>query len=176
MRRDAWTRLASLLLAIVAGACVAAGRLGPGGAALLLAGLCARLPQPPASEHETFVRSVLDRFAEVAILLGFVVGLRDISYGSLGAAAAMSGCLLVSDAGTRGERLLFAAVACFVEPLFGAHAGTPAGRGAQAMLGLLALTTFSRAAHRTLRTKRRLRSSPIARTLWVPAASRSPLP
>lgn len=171
---------AGLLLGALGGLLIAQGRLSLGGVALALGGICdildgriARLTGV-ASAYGDFVDSTFDRFAEVFAFLGFVVFLRDGRYGPLLATAVMAGSLLVSYTRARGEalgvtcsgglmqrgeRLLLTCLICLIDAPLTARVGWPSGTTVRWMLGLMAVTTFATAAHRTLWIARRLRAA-----------------
>jgi CDP-diacylglycerol--glycerol-3-phosphate 3-phosphatidyltransferase len=109
----------------------------------------------------------------VFALLGFVYFLRALPAGSLLAAAAMAGSLLVSYTRARGEslgvtckeglmqraeRLVLLFVVCLVDPPLAARMGWPRGTAAVWVLGLIAAGTFLTAAQRTVWIARRLRA------------------
>lgn len=172
---------AGLFLGVLSGVFIARGELALGGWAIALGGVCdildgriARLTGV-ASAYGDFVDSTFDRFVEVFAFLGFVVFLRDREHGAFLAAAAMAGSLLVSYTRARGEalnvtcsgglmqrgeRLVLTCLVCIIDPPLTARWGRPAGTVVEWMLGLMALTTFITAAHRTIWISRRLRAGP----------------
>lgn len=171
--------LLGLGLGALSGGLIAAGRFEPGGVAIVLGGACDVLDGRVARAREVdsrygmFIDSTLDRFVEVFVLLGFVFALRGFAYGPAIAAAALAGSLLVSYARARGEvlgvdcaaglmqrgeRLLLTLLACLVDRALCARFGWARGTVAQAMLVLLAATSFLTAAQRTVWIARRLRT------------------
>jgi len=170
---------AGLVLGVVSGVFIARGDLPLGGWAIALGGVCdildgriARLTGV-ASAYGDFVDSTFDRFVEVFAFLGFVVFFRDREAGAFLAAAAMGGSLLVSYTRARGEalnvtcsgglmhrgeRLVITCLVCLVDPALSARLGRPVGTPAEWMLGLMAVTTFVTAAHRTIWISLRLRA------------------
>jgi len=170
---------AGLGLGALSGLFIAAGRLELGGWAIALGGLAdimdGRIARARSlvSPYGTFIDSTLDRFVEVFALLGFVYFLRALPAGSLLAAAAMAGSLLVSYTRARGEslgvtckeglmqraeRLVLLFVVCLVDPPLTARLGGPRGTAAVWVLGLIAAGTFLTAAQRTVWIARRLRA------------------
>jgi CDP-diacylglycerol--glycerol-3-phosphate 3-phosphatidyltransferase len=170
---------AGLGLGALSGLFIAAGRLELGGWAIALGGLAdimdGRIARARSlvSPYGTFIDSTLDRFVEVFALLGFVYFLRALPAGSLLAAAAMAGSLLVSYTRARGEslgvtckeglmqraeRLVLLFVVCLVDPPLAARMGWPRGTAAVWVLGLIAVGTFLTAAQRTVWIARRLRA------------------
>jgi CDP-diacylglycerol--glycerol-3-phosphate 3-phosphatidyltransferase len=169
---------AGLFLGVLTGVLIAGGRLELAGWAIALGGVCdildgriARLTGV-ASAYGDFVDSTFDRFVEVFAFLGFVVLLRASVYGALLAATAMAGSILVSYTRARGEalgvtcagglmqrgeRLVIMCLVCLLDPIASARLGWPPSRAIEWMLGLMALTTFVTAAHRTVWIAVRLR-------------------
>jgi phosphatidylglycerophosphate synthase len=103
--------LAGLVFGAISGLLIALGRIGWGGIAILMGGLCDVLDgrvaraQNATSQFGAFIDSTLDRFVEVFAFLGFIVYLRHTTSGPFWAAAAMAGSLIVSYARARGESL-----------------------------------------------------------------------
>jgi len=169
---------AGLFLGVLTGVLIARGDLVLAGWAIALGGICdildgriARLTGV-ASAYGDFVDSTFDRFVEVFAFLGFVVLLRASVYGALLAAAAMAGSILVSYTRARGEalgvncsgglmqrgeRLVIMCLVCLLDPIVSARLGRPPSTAIEWMLGLMALTTFVTAAHRTVWIAARLR-------------------
>ena len=169
---------AGLVLGALSGALIAFGRLEPGGAGILLGGVCDVLDGRLArrlkvdSSYGKFIDSTLDRFVEVFALLGFVFFLRGFPYGPLVASAALSGSLLVSYARARGEvvgvlcreglmqrgeRLVLLCFACFFDRPLSARLGRPEGFLSLWVLGVIAAAGLGTAAYRTAWIARRLR-------------------
>ena len=170
---------AGLALGLGSGVLIALGQLELGGWAIafcgvadILDGRIARLTGV-ASDYGEFIDSTFDRFVEVAAFLGFAIYFRASVSGAFLASAAMAGSLLVSYARARGEvlgvvctgglmqrgeRLVLMCIVCLVDPAVTSWLGRPAGTLALWMLGLIALTTFATAAHRTIWIASRLRS------------------
>jgi len=179
-------RPAFLLLAFASGVFVASGFLAGGGMALLLAALPAALGRRHGSEYDAFVVAALDRLAAAAVLLGCVVGLRAISYGSLIAAATLGGYLLAGivpapgggDAAPVwiGTPFLLLGVSCLADPWLSVRDGVAPGRLVEATLGLLGAAALATAVRDAITTAKHLRPGPAPRALWAPAPSRSPLP
>jgi len=169
---------AGLFMGGLSGVFIARGSLELGGWAIALGGVCdildgriARLTGV-ASAYGDFVDSTFDRFVEVFAFLGFVVLLRARAYGPLLAAAAMAGSILVSYTRARGEalgvtcsgglmqrgeRLVIMCLVCLIDPAVASRLGQPEATAIEWMLGLMALTTFATAAHRTVWIAARLR-------------------
>ena len=162
---------AGLFLGVLTGAFIARGNLEAGGWLIALGGIAdildGRIARATgvASAYGDFVDSTFDRFVEVFVFLGFIVFLRASTYGALLSAAAMSGSILVSYARARGEalgvscsgglmqrgeRLAIMCLACLLDPLVAPRVGWPESRAIEWMLGLIAVTTFVTAAHRTV--------------------------
>ena len=158
-----------LAFGLGSGVLIAAGRLPLGGWAIALGGICdvldGRIARATgaASPYGKFIDSTLDRFVEVFVFLGFVVYLRDTTWGGLLAAASLAGSLLVSYATARGEtvgvpchrglmqraeRLVLTCLVCLVAP------PTPALLW---VLAFVAVTTFGTAIYRTVWISVRLR-------------------
>jgi CDP-diacylglycerol---glycerol-3-phosphate 3-phosphatidyltransferase len=170
---------AGLALGLLSGALIAVGELEwagwaivAGGIADILDGRIARL-RGLASDYGDFIDSTFDRFVEAFIFLGFAVWLRATPSGAVLAAAALAGSLLVSYARARGEvlgvdctgglmqrgeRLLLTLLACLLDRSLCARMGWAQGTVAQAMLVLLAATSFLTATQRTVWIARRLRT------------------
>jgi len=168
-----------LALGAASGVLIAMGELEWGGWAIVLGGVAdildgriARLTGK-ASDYGDFIDSTFDRFVEAFIFLGFAFWLRADRMGPTLAAAAMGGSLIVSYARARGEvlgvncsaglmqrgeRLLITLLACFLDRIVCTRAGWAQGRLAEAMLAVLAVTSFLTAAQRTVWIARRLRA------------------
>lgn len=168
---------AGLALGLLSGVLIGAGLLPLGGWAIAVGGVCdildgrlARLTGV-ASAYGDFVDSTFDRFVEAFAFLGFAFLFRATLYGSFLAASALAGSLIVSYARARGEvlgvmclgglmqrgeRLVITCLACLFDPLLTARLGWAAGSVVQVMLGLIAVTTFFTAAHRTFWIARQL--------------------
>jgi CDP-diacylglycerol--glycerol-3-phosphate 3-phosphatidyltransferase len=171
---------AGLGLGLFSGIFIGAGMLPLGGWAIAIGGVCdildgriARLTGV-ASAYGDFVDSTFDRFVEAFAFLGFAFLFRATPYGSFLAASALAGSLIVSYARARGEvlgvtclgglmqrgeRLVLTCLACLIDPPLAARLGWAEGTVVQGMLGLIAVTTFFTAAHRTVWIARRLRST-----------------
>jgi CDP-diacylglycerol--glycerol-3-phosphate 3-phosphatidyltransferase len=167
-----------LVLGAASGVAIALGRLELGGLAIALGGVAdildgriARLTSV-ASDFGDFVDSTFDRFVEVFAFLGFVIYLRESTWGPFLAAAAMGGSLIVSYARARGEvlgvlctgglmqrgeRLVLTCLVCFLDPPLTAWLRLPAGTVVLWMLALMTLATFLTAVHRTIWIGARLR-------------------
>jgi CDP-diacylglycerol--glycerol-3-phosphate 3-phosphatidyltransferase len=177
-----------LALGVVSGVFIARGELALGGWAIALGGVAdildgriARLTGV-ASAYGDFIDSTFDRFVEVFAFLGFVVFFRDNAYGVFLSAAAMAGSLIVSYARARGEvhgvncsgglmqrgeRLVLTCLVCLVDPSLSAWLGRPLGTAALWVMGLMAVTTFITATHRTIWIGLRLRGA-AARNVQSP--------
>lgn len=173
--------LGGLVFGFLAGLAIAAGRLELGGWAILLGGICdildgrvARRTQV-ASPYGAFIDSTLDRFVEVFVFLGFVVYLRAFAYGPLLAASAITGSLLVSYARARGEsvgvlckeglmqraeRLALTFAACMVDRPLAAARGWAPGTLVLWTMAVIAVGSFTTAAHRTFWIAAKLRKAP----------------
>ena len=149
-----------------------------GGWAIALGGVCdifdgriARA-QNVVSDYGTFIDSTLDRFVEVFVFLGFVFYLRHFELGPLLASAAITGSLLVSYAGARGEsvgvlcreglmqraeRLVLTFIVCLLDPGLTAHLDLRPGTILMGALALIAVGTFWTAIQRTIWISLRLR-------------------
>jgi len=170
---------AGLGLGILSGVLIARGDLQLGGWAIALGGVCdildGRIARVTgvASAYGDFIDSTLDRFVEAAVFLGFIVLLRGTAYGAFLAAAALAGSLIVSYARARGEvhgvscagglmqrgeRLVLTCLVCLIDSPLSSLLGWPPGTAVQWTLGLIAVTTFVTAAHRTVWISRRLRA------------------
>ena len=169
---------AGLGMGLAAGIAIGFGRLELGGWAIALGGVCdvmdgrmARL-RGLSSRYGMFIDSTLDRFVEVAALLGFTAYLRHLPAGPFVAAAALAGSLLVSYTRARGEsvgvtckeglmqraeRLLLMFLACVSDPHVAAWRGWPEGTVSLWILGLIAVGTMVTAIHRTVWIGSRLR-------------------
>jgi phosphatidylglycerophosphate synthase len=167
-----------LVIGLTSGALIAAGRLELGGWLIVLSGIAdaldgrmARLTQS-ASKFGDFIDSTFDRFVEASTFLGFAVYLRDLPWGTLVSAAALSGALIVSYARARGEvlgvvctgglmqrgeRVVFTALACFFDPPLSRIFALPRGTVAFLIMALIAVTTFLTATYRTIWIGKRLR-------------------
>ena len=169
---------AGLFLGVLTGVFIARGNLETGGWLIALGGIAdildGRIARATgvASAYGDFVDSTFDRFVEVFAFLGFVVLLRASTYGALLAAAAMAGSILVSYTRARGEalgvtcsgglmqrgeRLAIMCLVCLLDPIVAARLGRPESTAIEWMLGLMALSTFVTAAHRTVWIAARLR-------------------
>jgi CDP-diacylglycerol---glycerol-3-phosphate 3-phosphatidyltransferase len=169
---------AGLFLGVLTGALLAGGHLEAGGWMIALGGIAdildGRIARATgvASAYGDFVDSTFDRFVEVFAFLGFVVLLRTSAYGPLLASAAMAGSILVSYTRARGEalgvncsgglmqrgeRLAIMCLVCLLDPIVAPRLGWPAARAIEWMLGLMALSTFVTAVHRTVWIAARLR-------------------
>jgi phosphatidylglycerophosphate synthase len=165
--------LGGLLFGLASGVLIGLGRLELGGWAIALAGVCDILDgrvaraRKVASAYGKFIDSTLDRFVETFAFLGFALylGRRPWSYGSLLAATALAGSLLVSYAQARGEsvgvsgsgglmqraeRLVLTCLACLLDPAVSAGLGRPEGTLLMWVLGLVAGGSFGTAVYRTL--------------------------
>ena len=171
---------AGLTLGLVSGALIATGNLAAGGWAIAAGGVCdildgriARLTGV-ASAYGDFIDSTFDRFVEVFAFLGFVIYFRASVTGVFLASAAMAGSLIVSYARARGEvhgvscsgglmqrgeRLILTALACVVDGPVSQALRRPPGSAVLWLLGLMAITTFVTAAHRTIWIALRLREA-----------------
>ena len=168
-----------LAFGMASGAFIATGRLELGGWAIVAGGICdildGRIARATgvASLYGDFIDSTLDRFVEAAVFLGFIVLLRGTAYGAFLAAAALAGSLIVSYARARGEvhgvscsgglmqrgeRLVLTCLVCLIDSPLSSLLGWPPGTAVQWTLGLIAVTTFVTAAHRTVWISRRLRA------------------
>lgn len=168
---------AGLAFGVMAGACIAVGSLEAGGWAIALGGVCDILDGRIArarrldSTYGKFIDSTLDRFVEVFALLGFVHFLAPHRGGSLVAAAALSGSLLVSYARARGEslnvlckeglmqraeRLVLTCLVCLSDRALCEQFGWAAGTPSYWVLAAIAVGTFWTAAHRTIWISRKL--------------------
>jgi len=170
---------AGLFFGLLSGIAIATGRLELGGWAIALGGVSdimdgrvARARQL-SSPYGTFIDSMLDRFVEVFAFLGFIVFLRGFAYGPLLAGGAITGSLLVSYARARGEsvgvlckeglmqraeRLVLIFLACLLDrPLAGWRAWPP-GTLVLWTMALIAVGTFTTAAHRTVWIARALKA------------------
>jgi len=167
-----------LVLGAASGVAIALGRLELGGLTIALGGVAdildgriARLTGV-ASDFGDFVDSTFDRFVEVFAFLGFVIYLRESTWGPFLAAAAMGGSLIVSYARARGEvlgvlctgglmqrgeRLVLTCLVCFLDPPLTVWLRLPAGTVVLWMLALMTLATFLTAVHRTIWIGARLR-------------------
>jgi CDP-diacylglycerol--glycerol-3-phosphate 3-phosphatidyltransferase len=167
-----------LLLGLLAGLLIAAGRVEAGGWAIALAGVCDILDGRVArarqlsSPYGKFIDSTLDRFVETFALLGFAWHLRETSFGAPLAGAALAASLLVSYAQARGEtvgisgsgglmqraeRLVLSFLACLFDGPLTRFFGWPAGSVILVALGLIAVFAFLTAVHRTIWIARRLK-------------------
>jgi CDP-diacylglycerol--glycerol-3-phosphate 3-phosphatidyltransferase len=164
-------------LGLLSGVFIARGALELGGWAIALGGVCdildgriARLTGV-ASLYGDFIDSMLDRFVEAFVFLGFAVFLRPFAYGSFWAAAALASSLLVSYARARGEsldvdcsgglmqraeRLVLTCLVCLTDPALSARLGVPKGTCSLWVLALIALSSTVTAVHRTVWISRRL--------------------
>lgn len=179
---------AGLALGLFSGVFIAAGRLELGGWAIILGGVCdvldgriARLTNV-ASDYGDFIDSTFDRFVEAFIFVGFVVFLRDTTYGAFLAAAALAASFCVSYARARGEvlgincsgglmqrgeRLLLTILACFLDGYASARLGWRRGTLAQGALAVLAVTSILTTVHRTIWIGRRLRQRAAGPVTWM---------
>lgn len=167
-----------LALGALAGALFAMGRLGWGGVVILLGGVCdvmdGRIARAHrlASPYGAFIDSTFDRFVEVFAFLGLVYFLRDHEWGSVLAAAAITGSLLVSYTRARGEsqgvlcreglmqraeRIVLLVLAVLFDGPIVLSFGWDRGVVVLAVLALIAAGTFATAFHRTLWIGQRLR-------------------
>jgi CDP-diacylglycerol--glycerol-3-phosphate 3-phosphatidyltransferase len=167
-----------LLCGLLSGVLVGSGRLGLGGWAITLAGVCdvldGRLARArgEASAYGKFIDSTLDRFVEAFAFLGFVHYYRDRPLGAFLAAAGLAGSLLVSYAQARGEtvavsgsgglmqraeRLVLTALGCLVDPSLCRWLGWREGSVLLGVLGVIALGAFATAVYRTAWIAQRLR-------------------
>ena len=168
-----------LVLGLMGGVLIAAGRLELAGWAIVLCGIAdvldgriARLTNV-ASSFGDFIDSTFDRFVEAAAFLGFAWYLRDTRWGPLLAGAAIAGSLLVSYARARGEvhgvvctggfmqraeRMVLTALVCFLGPPVSAALHLPHGLLAQWTLALITVGTFATAVYRTAWIAARLRN------------------
>lgn len=169
---------ASLVLSVAAGVCLALGEVGFGGWLYVFGGTAdifdGRIAR--ATHRQTragaFFDSTLDRWGEMAVLLGLAVFFNGGRGGPL-CAVALAASLMVSYVKARGEalgvecgeggmqraeRIVYLGVACIFAPLV--ELAWP-GRGAwlvEAAVGLIAISSFvtavsrSRAVYRGLRT------------------------
>ena len=165
--------LGGLLFGLASGVLIGLGRLELGGWAIALAGVCDILDgriaraRNLASAYGKFIDSTLDRFVETFAFLGFALylGSGPWPYGSLLAATALAGSLLVSYAQARGEsvgvsgsgglmqraeRLVLTCLACLLDPVVSAGLGRPEGTLVIWVLGLVAAGAFGTAVYRTL--------------------------
>ncbi len=169
-----------LALGAASGVFIARGQLALGGWAIALGGIAdildGRIARATgvASAYGDFIDSTFDRFVEVFAFLGFVIFFRDNVYGVFLAAAAMAGSLIVSYARARGEvhgvncsgglmqrgeRLVLTCLVCLIDPWLTRAIGRPLGTAALWILGLMAVTTFITATHRTIWISLRLREA-----------------
>lgn len=168
---------AGLGLGVLSGVCIARGSLELGGWGIALGGVCdildgriARL-MGVASTYGDFIDSVLDRFVEAAIFLGFAVLLEPFPYGAFWASAALAASVLVSYTRARGEslhvdcsgglmqraeRLVLTFLVCMLDPTVSARLGWPKGTCSVWVLGLIAVSSTVTAVHRTVWISRRL--------------------
>jgi CDP-diacylglycerol--glycerol-3-phosphate 3-phosphatidyltransferase len=172
---------AGLACGLASGICLGLGRLEAGGWLIVLGGVCdifdGRIARARnlASPYGQFIDSTLDRFVETFALLGLVVYLRPLPFGSLVAAAALGGSLLVSYARARGEsvgvlckeglmqraeRLVLTCLACLSDGPSAARFGWPPGTVLFWTLALIAVGTFFTATHRTIWIAQRLKAGP----------------
>jgi CDP-diacylglycerol---glycerol-3-phosphate 3-phosphatidyltransferase len=170
---------AGLALGLLSGFFIARGALELGGWAIALGGVCDILDGRIArltgvtSPYGDFIDSVLDRFVEAFVFLGFAVFLAPLPYGPFWATAALAGSLLVSYTRARGEslkvdcsgglmqraeRLALTCLACLVDPALSARFGQPKGTCALWVLGVIAVSSSVTAVHRTVWISRRLRA------------------
>ncbi len=170
--------LAGLFFGMLSGGLIGSGRLELGGLAIALGGVADILDGRLAralkleSDYGKFIDSTLDRFVEVFAFLGFVVYLRPHTWGSLVAAAAITGSLLVSYARARGEsvgvlckeglmqraeRLVLCCLACWFDGPLASRFDWAPGSLVLWVLLFIAAGTFLTAAQRTLWIARRLR-------------------
>lgn len=166
---------------IFSGALICINQPEAGGLALAFAGVADILDGRIArrlglvSRYGQFIDSTLDRFVEVAVLLGLAYYLRGHPWGPQAAAAALAGSLLVSYTRARGEsvgvvctgglmpravRLVLTLVACLCDRWISMLCDAPSGSLLMLVLIMIALGTFSTAVYRTYWIARRLRSHP----------------
>jgi phosphatidylinositol phosphate synthase len=175
---------AGLASGVVAGALIAGGRLELGGWAIAAGGVCdildgriARLTGV-ASRYGDFIDSVLDRFVEAFVFLGFAVFLEPIPYGPFWAAAALAGSVLVSYTRARGEslsvdcrgglmqraeRLVLTCLVCLLDPTLSAVLGVATGVPSIVVLGVIAVSSTYTAVSRTIWISRRILAEDAAR-------------
>ena len=167
---------AGLFLGVLTGVFIARGNLETGGWLIALGGIAdildGRIARATgvASAYGDFVDSTFDRFVEVFGHRSTPERVR--AYGALLAAAAMAGSILVSYTRARGEalgvtcsgglmqrgeRLAIMCLVCLLDPIVAARLGRPESTAIEWMLGLMALSTFVTAAHRTVWIAARLR-------------------
>jgi CDP-diacylglycerol--glycerol-3-phosphate 3-phosphatidyltransferase len=175
---------AGLAFGLLSGILIGLGRLGLGGWAIAIGGLCDILDGRIArarglvSPYGQFIDSTLDRFVEVFAFLGFVFYLRAFAWGPLVAAAAITGSLLVSYTRARGEsvgvlckeglmqraeRLVLTFLVCLLDAPVTAGLGRPRGTAVLWILGLIAVGTFATAIQRTWWISARLRAKEPSR-------------
>ncbi|MBN2370766.1 MAG: CDP-alcohol phosphatidyltransferase family protein [Vicinamibacteria bacterium] len=163
--------LAGLAFGVISGVLIAFGRLGWGGIAILLGGVCDVLDGRIArarnitSRFGAFIDSTLDRYVEVFAFLGFLFYLHHMAAGPFWAAAAMAGSLIVSYARARGEslgvlckgglmqraeRMSLMVGACFVDGPLTQAMGLVEGTIVFWALVLIAVGTFATSAYRTV--------------------------
>jgi len=167
-----------LAIGLATGVLIGFGRLELAGWAIVLSGIAdaldgrmARITHT-ASNFGDFIDSTFDRFVEASTFLGFAVYLREMPWGTLVAGAALAGALIVSYARARGEvlgvvctgglmqrgeRVVFTAFACFLDPPLTRAFHWPSGTIAFWIMALIAVSTFATATYRTIWIGRRLR-------------------
>lgn len=168
----------ALVLGILSGPLIAAGRLELGGWAIVLSGIAdaldgriARLTHT-TSDYGDFIDSTFDRFVEASTFLGFAFYLRATPWGALLSGTALAGALIVSYVRARGEvlgvvctgglmqrgeRAVLTALACFIDPPLTSTIHLAPGTVVLWSMALIAATTFGTAAYRTIWIGSRLR-------------------
>ena len=168
--------LLGLALGIAAGVAFAVGRLPLGGTLILLSGIADVLDGDVArrrglvSAAGAFIDSTLDRFAELAVFVGFAV-YYDAGTPVVLAVVALGGSLLVSYTRARGEslgvlcklgilqraeRMLLLGLGAILDPAVSALFGRPEGTLIIVILWILAVGTMGTSVFRTVWIARRL--------------------
>jgi phosphatidylglycerophosphate synthase len=158
-------------IGLVSAALFAGGHLSLGGWMLALSGVIDTLDGHLArrtgrsSRRGDFIDGTLDRFVDAAVFLALMFYFRDLRWGPLIAAGALSGSLIVSYARARGEvqgvnchgglmqrpeRVVTLSVVGVFDPILSPALGYQPGSLVLLGVAIIAVTTFVTAVHRTI--------------------------